>query len=137
MCKLPWVMMQEWHDVYFLHWPIHLEDIRPFVPPELEIDTFEERAWISFVYFQTKNMTARGKVPIPWGHSFLELNTRTYVKYKGNVGVYFFSLDVSKLPMARSQEQVAFYLFDMRILHRKWSSRGSLFKIDLNRRERD
>lgn len=124
MCRVPWVMMQDWHDVYFIHRPITMEDLRPFVPPELEIDTFEGMAWISFVYFQTKNMQTRGKVPIPWGRSFLELNTRTYVKYKGNVGVYFFSLDVNKLPMAKISAAGGFLPFRYANITSKMEQQG-------------
>ncbi|WP_397537083.1 YqjF family protein [Rummeliibacillus pycnus] len=95
MSKLPWVMTQEWHDVYFLHWPIAPEDIRQYVPIELEIDTFEDQAWIGIIFFKMKNFRARLMPSIPSIDTFFELNVRTYVKHKGKSGVYFFSLDVN------------------------------------------
>lgn len=101
MGKLPWVMMQEWHDVYFLHWPIAPKDIQPYVPQELEIDTFNNTAWLGIVFFQMKNMRARWMPPIPGMSSFLELNVRTYVKRNGRSGVYFFSLDVNQSLVAK------------------------------------
>lgn len=95
MNTLPWVMTQEWHDVYFLHWPIAPEYIRQYIPPELEIDTFEDRAWLGIVFFEMKKLRTRFMPTIPGINTFLELNVRTYVKYKGKSGVYFFSLDVN------------------------------------------
>src|SRR2546426_5014307 len=35
--------------------------------------------------------------PVPGLESFLELNVRTYVHFKGMPGIWFFSLDASKL----------------------------------------
>ncbi|WP_102693059.1 YqjF family protein [Rummeliibacillus pycnus] len=95
MSRIPWVMTQEWHDVYFLHWPVSPEEIRQYVPLDLEIDTFEDQAWISMIFFTMKNFRGRLMPPIPGIHTFLELNVRTYVKHKGKSGVYFFSLDVN------------------------------------------
>ena len=95
MGKVPWVIAQEWYDVYFLHWPIAAEDLRRYVPRELEIDTFDGIAWLGVVYFQMKNLRVRFIPPIPKTNSFLELNVRIYVKYKGKSGVYLLSLDVN------------------------------------------
>ena len=95
MSKGSWVMKQEWQDVYFLHWPIKEEDLREHVPQELEIDTFDGMAWLGVVYYQMKRMSLRFIPPIPGTSPFLELNVRTYVKYKGKSGVYFFSLNVN------------------------------------------
>ncbi|WP_146553005.1 YqjF family protein [Rummeliibacillus sp. SL167] len=101
MSRLPWVMTQEWHDVCFLHWPIAPEDIRQYVPKELEIDTFDGAAWLSIVYFQMKEMRVRFMPAIPRISSFLELNVRTYVKFKEKSGVYFFNLDVNQVLVAK------------------------------------
>jgi len=94
-------MTQEWHDVYFLHWPISPEDIQQYVPKELEIDTFEDQAWIGLIFFTMKNLRTRLMPPIPRINTFLELNVRTYVKHKGKSGVYFFSLDVNNKIVAQ------------------------------------
>lgn len=95
MSKGPWVMEQEWKDVYFLHWPILAKDLREHVPQELEIDTFDGMAWLGVVYFQMRQMSFRFIPPIPGTSPFWELNVRTYVKYKGKSGVYFFSINVN------------------------------------------
>ena len=38
------MMHQNWENLLFLHWPIDPNLIRPLIPDELEIDTFEGEA---------------------------------------------------------------------------------------------
>jgi uncharacterized protein YqjF (DUF2071 family) len=60
----------------------------------LELDLFEDRAWVGAVPFLMENTTARFVPPIPGIHAFPELNLRTYVtSAEGKPGVWFFSLD--------------------------------------------
>lgn len=93
---LPWVMTQEWNHLLMLHWPVSRLLLEPFVPKPLTVDTYENNAWISFILFKVTNMRFRGLPKIPYLHTFNEINIRTYVTYKGNRGVYFFSLSVNK-----------------------------------------
>ncbi|WP_404334885.1 YqjF family protein [Planococcus rifietoensis] len=95
--KKPWIMAQTWRDLVFLHWPIAPDALRPFVPAELEIDLFEGRAWFGVVPFIADHTRLRFSLPFPIVGSYRELNVRTYVKYKGRSGVYFFSLDADSL----------------------------------------
>ncbi|WP_166462403.1 YqjF family protein [Psychrobacillus vulpis] len=88
-------MTQEWHDVLFLHWPVSPEDLRNYIPSELELDLYSNCAWIGLVSFRIKGNRPRFIPPIPGVSSFLQLNVRTYVTYKGMSGVHFFSLDVN------------------------------------------
>ena len=88
-----WIMRQVWRNVLFLHWPIKPRLIRPHLPPELEIDTFEGFAWMGIVAFTMKGIYFRG-LPFSVVPSFPEVNVRTYVVYKGKPGVFFLSLDV-------------------------------------------
>ena len=53
------------------------------------------KAWIGLVFFQVKGNRPRFIPPLPGLQSYLELNVRTYVTYKGKAGVHFFSLDAS------------------------------------------
>jgi uncharacterized protein YqjF (DUF2071 family) len=82
-----------WVDVAFLHWPVAVDAIRPLVPPGLEIDSFDGRAWIGVVPFEMRNVAPQGLPPIPTASDFPELNVRTYVKHGAHAGVWFFSLD--------------------------------------------
>lgn len=88
-------MTQEWHDVLFLHWPVLPNAVREHVPLELELDLYNDMAWISLVFFKVKGNRTRFTPPVPGVSSFLQLNVRTYVTFKGKVGVHFFSLDAS------------------------------------------
>jgi len=89
----PWIMTQVWHDLLFAHWPIAPEQIRPLLPAPLELDLFEGSAWAGVVPFHMSGICGRGLPPIPGCRAFPELNVRTYVRYNGIPGVYFFSLD--------------------------------------------
>lgn len=92
----PWVLTQKWNHLLMLHWPVSRALLEPHVPKRLEIDTYEDTAWISFIPFKVTNMRLRGLPKVPYFHTFNEINIRTYVTYKGNPGVYFFSLNANK-----------------------------------------
>lgn len=95
--KGPWVMMQKWVDLLFLHWPVPKNVMEDLIPPELELDTYDKDAWITIIPFKVSRMRLRNMPQIPYFRSYLELNVRTYVKRNGMKGVYFFSLDASKV----------------------------------------
>ncbi len=94
--KLPWIMVQRWHDLLFAHWALPPEKIRPLVPRELQLDTFDGKAWVGVIPFWMSGVRFRGMPPIPTAATFPELNVRTYVRAPQDPdkpGVYFFSLD--------------------------------------------
>ena len=95
----PWVMAQSWHDLLFAHWPVDSERVRPLVPDRLEIDSFDGQAWLAVVPFRMTGVRLCGTPAVPWLSAFPELNVRTYVKYGGKPGVWFFSLDAGN-PLA-------------------------------------
>ena len=88
----PWVMAQSWHDLLFAHWPVNAAVMRPLLPPQLQVDTFEGSAWLAVVPFRMTGVRLRGTPALPWLSAFPELNVRTYVKCDGKPGVWFFSL---------------------------------------------
>jgi uncharacterized protein YqjF (DUF2071 family) len=89
----PWVQAQTWDDLLFAHWRIREEALRPLVPPELPLDTFDGFAWLGVTPFRLTGFRVRGTLPLPLVSSFLELNVRTYVTLEDKPGIYFFSLD--------------------------------------------
>jgi uncharacterized protein len=96
----PWVMYQRWHDLLFAHWALPSEQVRPLIPRQLELDTFEDKAWIGVIPFWMSGVRFRGLPPIPTASTFPELNIRTYVRAPrepNKPGVYFFSLDAASL----------------------------------------
>lgn len=89
-----WIMKQSWENLWFLHYSVEPSAIRSLLPEPLELDTCEERAWVSLVCFETTKVSVRGMSRFTLVPKFHQLNFRTYAKYKGLKGVYFFSLDV-------------------------------------------
>jgi uncharacterized protein YqjF (DUF2071 family) len=91
--RTPWSVAMVWHDLLFAHWPVEAAALRPLIPGPLEIDEFDGRAWVGVVPFRMSGIRHRLLPPLPGTSAFPELNVRTYVRYLGRGGVYFFSLD--------------------------------------------
>ncbi len=91
-------MQQTWHDLLFAHWPLPEAMLRPLVPAQLALDSFDGHCWVGVVPFRMSHIHLRGIVPIFGLSQFPELNVRTYVTYGGKPGVYFFSLDAANHP---------------------------------------
>ncbi|MFD0770574.1 YqjF family protein [Bacillus sp. CGMCC 1.60114] len=89
-----WIMRQTWRNVFFLHWPIRPEALRPHIPAPLQMDTFDHYAWLGIVAFVMGGIYPRNFPFISITPRFSEVNVRTYVQYDGKPGVYFLSLDV-------------------------------------------
>jgi uncharacterized protein YqjF (DUF2071 family) len=90
-------MTQTWHDLLFAHWPLAPRVLEGRLPAGLELDIFDDRAWLGVVPFRMTNVAPRGLPAVPGTSAFPELNVRTYVRANGKPGVYFFSLDASNL----------------------------------------
>lgn len=89
------IMRQHWGKLLFMHWALDPEVLRPLIPPQLSIDTFDGKAWIGVVPFTMWGIRASFLPAIPGTSAFHELNVRTYVHYDGVPGVWFFSLDAA------------------------------------------
>lgn len=92
------IMRQHWGKLLFMHWPVDADVLRPLVPKQLTIDTFDGKAWIGVVPFTMWGIRPSFTPCIPGLHAFHELNVRTYVHYEGIPGVWFFSLDANHKP---------------------------------------
>jgi uncharacterized protein len=88
-----WVLFMTWRDLLFASWRVPVEAVRPKVPAELELDTFDGSAWVTLVPMRVTDMHWRGIDPIPGMEAFRELNLRTYIKRNDKPGVYFLSID--------------------------------------------
>jgi uncharacterized protein YqjF (DUF2071 family) len=90
------VMRQQWRNLLFLHWTVPVEQLRPLIPAELAIDTYEGQAYIGLVPFTMRNVRPTWSPPVPPLSHFHEINVRTYVHRQGrSPGVWFFSLDAA------------------------------------------
>ncbi|GAB4135657.1 MAG: hypothetical protein Tsb009_02160 [Planctomycetaceae bacterium] len=88
---------QRWTDLLFLHWPMEPEMLKPFLPAELTVDTFDGQAWIGMVPFYMSGVRPRFFPAVPGISAFCETNIRTYVHLNGEKpGVWFFSLEAAK-----------------------------------------
>ena len=95
-CPPGWpVMYQTWDKLLFLHWPVAAERLRPLIAPQLSLDTFEGRAWVSMTPFTMRGIRPICLPSLPLVSRSHELNVRTYVLLDGVPGVWFFSLDAS------------------------------------------
>jgi uncharacterized protein YqjF (DUF2071 family) len=94
-------MLQSWRSVAFLHWGYEPWLVRPLVPPEVELDTWDGLAWVTLVPFFMEGVRPPGLPPLPWLSTSPETNVRTYIREPGGKpGIWFFSLDIARLPMA-------------------------------------
>lgn len=90
-------MRQWWGKLLFMHWPVAPQLLRPLIPPQLSIDTYEGRAWVGVVPFTMWGVRASFLPPVPGAHAFHELNVRIYVHFDGAPGVWFLSMDASNM----------------------------------------
>ena len=91
------VMHQDWHKLLFLHWEMRVEDIRHLIPEKLAIDTLEGKTWLTITPLTITNVRPPYLPALPYLSWLWELNVRTYVHLDGVPGVWFFSLDASRL----------------------------------------
>ena len=94
-----WLMTQSWNKLLFAHWPLSPDVLRPLIPTELQIDTFDGQAWLGVVPFYMSHVRGHGLPLIAGTNAFPELNVRTYVTDGEKPGVWFFSLDAAN-PLA-------------------------------------
>jgi len=107
-----------WRDTLFAHWPVAPAFVAERLPAGLEVDTYDGDAYLGVVPFEMADLRPRGS---PVGLSFGELNLRTYVRYEGQRGVYFFSLDADDrlgVSVARSAFRLPYYRAEMTVSSR-------------------
>ena len=118
-----WVMGQTWDDLLFAHWRAPADALRAHLPPGLELDLYEDEAWVGVTPFAVTALRGRGMPPLPFVSSFLELNTRTYVTRDEKPGIWFFSLDAASeiaVEAARYGYKLPYFRADM---HAEWNGR--------------
>jgi uncharacterized protein YqjF (DUF2071 family) len=91
-----WLFYQEWNNAIFLHWDVSIEELRPWIPRGLEIDTFDGKPYISLVAFDMERIRPRFLPAFPPISNFHEINVRTYIRHQGKPGVYFLSIEGQK-----------------------------------------
>lgn len=131
----PWFMGQTWLDLLFAHWPVAAEVLRPKIPHQIPIDTFDGKAWIGVTPFEVRGLRLRGTPPAPSLSRFPEVNVRTYATVRGKPGIFFMSLDAASLPAvaaARRAYRLPYFRAAMQI-----GRRGGEIQYRSNRRSAD
>jgi len=90
-----WVGYQRWEDVCFLHWRCDVAEMRKAVPQPLEIDLVDGSAWVTITPLRIPHSRPRN---LPVNLPCMEVNFRTYVRWRGVPGIYFLSLDCDSIP---------------------------------------
>jgi uncharacterized protein len=91
-------MFQGWENLTFLHWRYRPELIQALLPHGLELDTFEDAAWIGLTPFLLTGLRPPGVPALPGISRFPEVNVRTYVRGPDRErGIWFFSLEAHRL----------------------------------------
>jgi uncharacterized protein YqjF (DUF2071 family) len=112
------LMHQRWGSLLFLHWPVPAALLRPLVDPRLEIDTYDDVAWVGVTPFTMWGIRPSFLPPLPGLSRSHELNVRTYVHHEGVPGVWFLSLDASNAAAvwgARHSFHLPYYRARMRL----------------------
>jgi uncharacterized protein YqjF (DUF2071 family) len=90
------IMRQRWRDLLFVHWPFEPQAVRPLIPPHLELDLVDGKAYVGLVLFTMTGVRPVGLPAVAGISSFHETNVRTYVRVADcDPGVWFFSLDAA------------------------------------------
>jgi len=111
-------MRQSWCDLLFAHWRVRAAALRKLVPPSLTIQEFDGSSWVGVVPFRMEGVMVRPLPDLPWISAFPELNVRLYVEHGGKAGVWFVSLDASRLLAviaARVLFQLPYFAADMQV----------------------
>ena len=117
-------MAQTWEHLLFAHWRVEAAALRPLLPPQIPIDTFDGSAWIGVTPFVVSAFRLRGLPHVPGITAFPEVNVRTYATVTGKPGIFFLSLDAgSALAVAGARRSYRLPYFRARMSvgrHRGW-----------------
>ena len=86
-------MAQSWEHLLFAHWRVEARVLRPLLPPQIPLDTFDGSAWIGVTPFMVSAFRLRGMPHLPKITQFPEVNVRTYTTIAAKPGIFFLSLD--------------------------------------------
>jgi uncharacterized protein len=128
-------MTQAWNDLLFAHWRVDADALRRAVPPSIPIDEFDGSAWVGVTPFRVEGFRLRRLPPLPFIHSFPEVNVRTYATIGGRPGIFFFSLDTSSRFAVESARRI--YRLPYFHARQRHARAGEEVEFDSERTQRD
>lgn len=119
--KRSWKYYQEWHDTIFLHYKVPEEILKPLLPDNLSVDTFNGEAWVSITAFTVEKMRLRWLTSFPYLSEFNEVNLRTYVIKYGIPGIYFLTIEAERLiPVLMARSLIGLHYSKARIFRKTY-----------------
>ncbi len=94
-----------WERLFLLTFAVEPAVLLPYLPQDLELDTIEGKAFLSFVAFDFLDTRLKG-VPIPFHTNFPEINLRFYVRKGRKRGVAFIREFVPKFWIAQTARTI-------------------------------
>jgi uncharacterized protein len=92
------VMLQGWFDLAAFHWRYEPSEVQALLPDGFAVDTYDGSAWVSVIPFHMRRIRVPGLPALGPLSTFPETNVRTYITDpRGRRGVWFFSLDVTRV----------------------------------------
>lgn len=129
-----WKYYQEWNNVIFLHWQVEIEELRKFVPDNLEIDFFNQKPWVSLVAFTMEKIRPKYLPSFAPISNFDEINIRTYVRKNNKSGVYFLSIEGGtkiSCKISKSLSELPYRFSKMTRQKNTYKSYNQIFKDNL------
>ena len=91
-------MLQGWRNLASVHWRYDAAEVQALLPEGFRADTYDGSAWVGVIAFSMERIRIPHLPALGPLSSFPETNVRTYiVDPQGRRGVWFFSLDVTRL----------------------------------------
>jgi uncharacterized protein YqjF (DUF2071 family) len=92
------LLVQSWHDLTFLHWPVAPETVAPHLPRGTVPDTLDGVTYVGLIGFRMVRLGPLRGPGLPYLGTFCETNVRLYsVDAQGRRAVVFLSLDAERL----------------------------------------
>jgi len=90
----------QWKNLLFLHWGAEPAQLQRVIPDDVQLDTFQDQAYLGLIVLRMHNLRPWFSPPLPWIGSFQQVNLRTYVRNEhGERAVYFLRLETDQ-PLA-------------------------------------